>query len=266
MREEAQASEFDHDTAVVPSGEGRWRAEVSARWNVGNAPNGGYLVTLVLAAVREALPQPDPLAVSTHFLSRTRPGLAEIEVQTERSGGISTASARLIQEGEPRVLVTATYGDLGSFDGPTVVAAEPPDLPPPDSCARSQHAVGLPEIANRFDLRLDPATAGFVVGRPSGVAEIRGWARFADGRDPDTASLPLFADALPPPVMNVTDVAWVPTLELTVHVRGRPAPGWLRCAFRTRFLVDGYLEEDGEIWDSETRLVALSRQLARIHR
>jgi hypothetical protein len=65
-------------------------------------------------------------------------------------------------------------------------------------------------------------------------------------------------------VFNLMPAAWVPTIELTVHVRGRPRPGWLQCRFRTRYLIEGYLEEDGEIWDSDGRLVVLSRQMARI--
>ena len=101
--------------------------------------------------------------------------------------------------------------------------------------------------------------------RPSGVAEMAGWIRFADGREPDTATLPLFADAFPPSTLNVVESLWVPTLELTVHVRARPEPGWLQCRFLTRYLIQGYLEEDGEIWDSAGKLVALSRQMARIH-
>jgi hypothetical protein len=51
-----------------------------------------------------------------------------------------------------------------------------------------------------------------------------------------------------------------------VHVRARPAPGMLLTRFTTRALIGGYLEEDGELWDSTGTLVAISRQLARVQR
>jgi acyl-CoA thioesterase len=54
------------------------------------------------------------------------------------------------------------------------------------------------------------------------------------------------------------------TIELTVHVRARPAPGWLACRSYTRFVTGGYHEEDFEVWDSAGTLVAQSRQLALI--
>jgi hypothetical protein len=56
-------------------------------------------------------------------------------------------------------------------------------------------------------------------------------------------------------------VGWVPTVEYTVHVRGVPAPGPLRCVFRSRFVQNGCLDEDGEVWDSRDQLVAQSRQI-----
>jgi hypothetical protein len=94
------------------------------------------------------------------------------------------------------------------------------------------------------------------------VPEVTGWTRFSDGRPPDVRSLPLFADAFPPPVFELGPAGWVPTIELTVHVRARPEPGWLRARFATHVLVDGYLSEDGELWDEAGTLVAQSRQLA----
>jgi len=105
--------------------------------------------------------------------------------------------------------------------------------------------------------------SGFAAGDPAAPrAETRGWIRFADGRPMDTHCLGLIADAFPPAVFNVTERGWVPTLELTVHVRARPRSDVLHCVFRTRFLFGGFLEEDGEMWDETGTLVAQSRQLA----
>jgi acyl-CoA thioesterase len=51
------------------------------------------------------------------------------------------------------------------------------------------------------------------------------------------------------------------TIQLTVHLRAKPAPGWLACRATTRFVSGGYHEEDFEVWDSAGTLVAQSRQL-----
>jgi acyl-CoA thioesterase len=255
---------FDRGVAVRSLGRGRYGAEIEPRWNIADAPNGGYLLSVALSAVAHELPHPHPFAVSAHYPKRTEPGPAEAEVEVVRIGrGMSTARAILRQQDAPRVLVTATYGDLDAMQGPTSIQAERPDFPPPDECVKAA-GPNAPEFLRQFDLRLTPDTAAWAVSSPSGVAEAAGWIRFADGREPDPASLPLMSDAFPPTVFNIMPAAWVPTIELTVHVRGRPAAGWLQCRFRTRYLIDGYLEEDGEIWDSEGRLVALSRQMARI--
>ena len=73
----------------------------------------------------------------------------------------------------------------------------------------------------------------------------------------------MFGDAFPPSLFSLLGkVGWVPTLELTVHVRRRPVPGWIQARFTTTDLHDGLLIEDGQLWDEEGHLVARTRQLA----
>lgn len=255
---------FDRDTAVSPVGPGRWRARVDPKWNIAGASNGGYLISIALQAIERTLPHPEPFAVSAHFPSRADPAEVDVAVEVVRTGRAhSTASANLVQSGDTRVHVVATFGDFDALEGPTLVREAVPSFPLPDECVPASGPVA-PEFIKQFDLRLTPDTATWATSKPSGVAEMCGWIRFADGREADTRSLALFADSFPPSVFNVGPAVWVPTLELTVHVRGRPAPGWLQCRFQTRYLIEGYLEEDGEVWDSRGRLVALCRQLARI--
>ena len=254
--------DFDRDTAVEDDGLGRFIAEVTDRWNIGIAPNGGYLVSVALSALRASVSKPDPVAVSALFPSRAQPGAARVDVDVLRRGGHDSAVARMTQSDDTRVFVTATFGDLGAATGPTAVLEERPEFPPPEECVKAEGGPA-PEFVKRFDMRLTPDTAVWATSKPSGRAEMCGWIRFSDGREPDTAALPLIADSFPPTLFNLMSTGWVPTLEFTVHVRGRPAPGWLQCRFRTRYLIEGYLEEDGEVWDSAGNLVALSRQLAR---
>jgi acyl-CoA thioesterase len=265
--------ELDMDTQVERISPGHWRGEVRDRWSIGPYPNGGYVLLIALSAVRQEVPHPDPFTVTAHYLSPPTHAPVDVEVEVLRSGRAhSTAMARMLQEGRERVRILANYGDLTKAQGPTHIEGAPPFIPPPDECPPAPKGQGpmpnglVAAIRDRIEWRPAPGMAGWLGGgERSGRAEIGGWVRLADGRPADTHSLPLLADVLPPAVFDVTPSGWVPTLELTVHVRARPVPGWLACWFRTRFLVDGYLEEDGEVWDESGRLVALSRQLARLN-
>ena len=73
-------------------------------------------------------------------------------------------------------------------------------------------------------------------------------------------------DALPPVTFDLGLPGWAPTLELTVHVRAQPAPGWAVVRHATRNVSGGHFEEDCEVWDSTGTLVAQSRQLALLPR
>jgi acyl-CoA thioesterase len=256
---------FDDDTAARPDGSGRWSVLLTDRWNIGPNPNGGYVLAVIAAALFDAADKPDPLSLTAHYLRPSSPGPGVVEVEVVRSGRAHThLHARLVQ-GTERVRVVAVFGDLSAASGPSLVRVPPPSLPPVDECpprpSFSGPTIGLvPTIMDRFETRLDPSI-GWLRGTPSGVPEIAGWVRFADGREPDVRSLPMFADVFPPAVFELGPAGWVPTIELTVHVRARPAPGWLQARFTTDVLVDGYLNEDGALWDSTGQLVVQSRQL-----
>ncbi len=256
--------EFDEAQRATPAGEGRWRATVTDRWDIGaGRPNGGYLLALALSPVASAVGLPDPFTATAHYFRPPRHGPVDLDVEVVRRGRRhATAMVRMSQEGGEVVRVLTTFGDLDAREGPTHVTGERPPYPPPDECL-PRDALGPPpfpiEFIERFDARIAPST---MEHRHRHVPDIGGWMRLADGRDPDPLLLPVIADGFPPAIFSVIQPGWLPTLELTVHVRQRPAPGWLACRFTTRFLLDGYAEEDGEVWDSEGRLVAQSRQLA----
>jgi acyl-CoA thioesterase len=217
----------------------------------------------------------DPLSVSGYYLSTARPGPAVVRTEVLRAGrSMSTGSASLVQVTDGRELerlrVLATYGDLADLTGDVRTAATPPVLPPPEECVRAADAppsfMEQAALLQRLDLRLDPACVGWARGRPSGRGLIQGWLRMADGREPDPLLMLLAVDALPPVTFDLGMLGWTPTLELTVHVRVAPAAGWLRVVHSSRNVAGGLLEEDAEVWDSAGRLVAQSRQLARVPR
>ncbi|WNI18216.1 thioesterase family protein [Actinacidiphila sp. ITFR-21] len=273
-------SEFDRATAVAPrAGEaGVYDAELSAGWTIGSAVNGGYLLALLGRALSGSLPHRDPLTVTAHYLTASRPGPAVVRAQTVRAGRtMSSGQASLFQTDDKgreveRIRVIAGYCDLAALPDGVRTSAKPPRMPSYEDCLGSADAPaegqvgGSTAILERLDLRLDPATVGWAVGAPSGLGRVRGWLGLADGRDHDPLSLLLAVDALPPTSFDLGLKGWTPTLELTVHVRARPVPGPLRVALSTRNLAGGLLEEDCEIWDGADRLVAQSRQLARAPR
>jgi hypothetical protein len=258
---------FDRDVSVRRFRDGEWSALVTGNWDVGGNPNGGYLMAIVLNAMTKHCGLQDPLSVTAHFLASPEKGPALVKTEIVRRGRLATTmEGSLKQADRTCVRVIAALGDLDNLDGPSFTDFELPEMPHPDLCTPM---LGMPgpnggapsEISRQLDRRFSPAI-GWPQGQLGHQARLDGWVRFANGRDPDVTSLPLLADGFPPAVLDLIRAKWVPTVEMTLHVRSRPEPGWLRCSFRTRSLVNGTLEEDGAIFDETNKLVALTRQLA----
>lgn len=278
--------EFDRDTAITARGDGVHDAVLAPGWVVGGGVNGGYLLAVIGNAVRDqlAIESPgrghvDPFALSAHFLSAAVPGPAYVETRVLRSGGrFSTVAATLVQEVDgtpvPRIAAQATYGDLDRAHHPSSEAAAAalglalpaPVLPPVEECLESRDAPDdfkkIAPLLERFGTRFDPSTAGWTIGKPSGRGVLQGWFRLADDRPLDPIALLLVVDALPPTTFDLGMPGWAPTIELTAHVRAKPAPGWAIVRHRTQTLAGGLFEEDCDVWDSRGVLVAQARQLA----
>lgn len=258
--------QFDDDTRVREIETGRFTAELSSRWLVGPALSGGYTMVVALRAVAASLPHPDPLSVTGHFLGPLAPGPADIVTQVVKRGRtVSSGQASVSQDGRERLRLVSLFGELADDPTPLLMDGGPPDLPRPEDCVGNEPGVrngfGVP-MGDEFLYRVPPEDGGMIVGRPSGEASARAWVRLADGRDPDLLALVAIVDALPPVIWEIGVSGWVPTLELTAHLRAHPAPGWLRAVARTRFVQGTLFEEDAEVWDERGRLVAQSRQLA----
>jgi hypothetical protein len=292
----AAMTTFDEATAVTKREPGRYEAHADPRFALvapgsSAAPpavNGGVLMATVLRAVLDEAPNPHPVATSANFLRVPRLGAAEVQVSWLKQGKTaSTARAALVQDGAPVVDMTVTTGTVpGGLASAGTDPADPADASA-EALAWTGEPPAFPDLADCIDLGawpgtagangaagfaahvtvlLDPAVTGWRDGRPSGVPEMRGYVSLREPRDPDALLLAFAVDALPPVVFGLGATGWAPTVELTWHMRAVPQPGPLRVATRSRHVSGGWFDEEAEVWDSAGRLVAQSRQLARVGR
>jgi len=257
-------TEFAEVIGLTADGDDTWTALVPEGWDFMGIPNGGLVSSVMATALVAATERPDPITSTAHFLRPAVVGPAVIETEVIRRGrSLTTARARLTQDGQPVAHLVASLGDLEETVGDAIIDADLPPMPPPEECVGTGEAstFDAPPIAERLNLRLHPDQVGWAVGRPSGEAVISGWADIPFGSS--TALMPLVADALPPSLFGTGRyLGPIPTIELTVHTHARPVPGPVAARFRTDHAGPRYVEEDGWVSDSSAKLVAVSRQIA----
>ena len=119
---------------------------------------------------------------------------------------------------------------------------------------------GFPTVADAMRMQIDRRTAGFGQGEPSGEAEIR----LTCAPEPlDVFTAIIASDLNPPAIWEIMGMkGWVPTIELTTHVRNTPESGPFRVRATSCHLEGGFLEEDATVYDGTGRLIVQSRQLA----
>ena len=290
---------FDRDIVVHSLGgkdSNLFTSFITNNWSVGDAPNGGYLMSIAIAAAQRTTKFKDPLSVSAYYTSKSVENESlDIEVTTlSTSRSSSVIQIGFKQLGILRCQFIGTFGDFTSLKGVDYGALIAPQLPPIEKCINSSEIIlkalgGMNSLSKNICFLSppdDPLVVGCLHGRREDVssASISCWVRFEDGRLPCLLSSSFFLDALPPPILSAVSSNWVPTFEYNVHFWSRPiielptdtdhtttsctADGsvrWLRCRFHTPFVLRGMLYTDGELWDEEGKtLLATSRQLARV--
>jgi acyl-CoA thioesterase len=262
---------FAADTAVTPLGSGRYRARIDPGWWIERGPNGGYVAALVLRAVTAEVADPDRRLRSwtVHYLAPPVEGEVEVHVSVERKGrSLTSASARLVQHDRLLAIAVGAF----SISRPSIEFCEltMPEVDPPEAIAPMPAGDGMgPVMRQRYEQRWAIGPLPF-----SGGSEpvSGGWIRLNGNElgegpvDPDPNLLVALADAWMPPVFGrVSQPVAVPTIDLTVHVREPDPPDvhdWILVVFRSSMASDGFIEEDGQLWSRDGRLLAQSRQLA----
>jgi CBS domain-containing protein len=237
-------------------------------WDVFGIPHGGYLAAILGNAVLTATGQPDLFTITVHYLRKAQ--VAPIRVRVEAVGGsrrFTTVRVVALQDDQVVMSAMASVGDRSGISGPAWSAAS---LPPLDAERLSPAAgqPGLPfeppAVAARLRLQLDVHMTGFALGRTGEDARLSGLVRATEDEEADQLLALVACDVTPPAVWNVLGVGgWVPTVELTAHVRARPVDGPLRLDVHTAHVSDGFLDEDALVHDADGRLIVQSRQLAR---
>ncbi len=240
-------------------------------WDVFGVPHGGYLLALAGNAVLTATGAPDLFTITAHYLRKA--AHSPVRFRVAPVGGsrrFTTVTATATQGDDVVLSVMASVGDREGLSGPSWRHERPWDpagarlTPRAGSAEMAAAASGgfvAPEVATRAGERLDVETLGFAGGRPDGTGEIRA---VVEDVPADQLGALLTCDVTPPAAWNALGPAgWVPTVELTAHVRARTGTGPLSVRATSHHVSDGFLEEDALVHDAEGRLMVQSRQLAR---
>lgn len=255
--------EFDRDISLTKLTPLSFSARVSGKWSINGNPHGGYLAAMLANAMLQCSEKAATPVITVSFVSRTEPGDAGVTVEViSHSNQFDRLEAKLTQGGEEKVRAWGTFGRGDNGAQEKHCEKDPLEISRIEDCI-AMPSISKYELYDRMEVLLDPSTAGWLSGSLADTSEIKGWVKFREDRPFDLCSVLLVADAFPPPILASHGmVAWVPTIEFSVSVRSLPATRWLKGVFRTTFVNNGILEEDGEVWDENGEIVAICRQIA----
>lgn len=270
------AADLAADTEPTALGGGRYRLELSSRWNFA-LPSGGVLTTAALrAAARELADDGLRMTSATAiFCTPIPPGALELDVAVLRRGGSAAqirTTARAGGGADVGFEVTATF--CRDRRGPDVRGARSPIVPPPDACPSvlDDHPSN-PHPKSTFFAQVDCRVARgdrfWLKGWHAGPARYARWFRYrAPQRDAaglfDRLALAPLADTMPPALVQAIGPGdyrfYAPSCDLTLHVIDDTDREWVLVAIYARRARAGWAVAEAELWDDTGRFLGCATQ------
>lgn len=219
--------------------------------------------------------QTDPIALNCFFFKKTLAGnvLIEIEELKMSNKGYCIVRAVLKQTQDLKCLENIesydpsewfdkvqgifTMGNMETEQGVTRFYKN--TLPFVDDLKPHQYVFMSDFVNARFDERILPNNKDDV-GTPE-LTQVMG---FKDGRSIDFKSIPYWCDMLitPPSLLGDSVLGgpvWCPTMQLEVQFKKRPSGQNITAHFITKHIINGRFDIDGEIWNDQGEIVAITR-------
>lgn len=277
---------FFEATAVRPTADGHYGADLADCWNLMPLPQGGIVTAVAVRAMQAALGGDDqrPRTLHTTFAGQVAHGPLDLDVEVLRRGrSMSQVRCEARNPGADRGhLTTCVFG--GPREGFDFTELRPPaGVPAPSDCPSFRHPPpGTTLAPHPAPFWTEVVEGRLALGSPPwedfvpGPAERAVWHRFDDppllddGRL-DPLALVVLADLMPGAVaekVGPADREWfAPSVDLTVHLLGDCWSSWVLAHSRARHAGDGYTSAEIALWDcgddgtGEPRLVAHGTQL-----
>ena len=248
------------------TGPGRRTTSLAQIWGGHEGVYGGRVIAELAAAV-DVVEGMDLLTVHTEFHGTVRAGEVGIDVDVRHQGRMSASVEAVLTQGHERARCTAKLGRVRTGHAGEAVAA-PRDLPVPETLPAFEPAYWTRlDHCRLLDLRL-VEHAATDRGRTTRV-----WIRL-DDEHPEVAALThagriaCIVDGVPPALFFGEPMpAYVPTVDLTLHLRPAPAApvaGWCYAEAGLVWVTDEFCLEEVTLWSADGDLVGQARQNRRV--
>ncbi|KAI7895398.1 thioesterase-like superfamily-domain-containing protein [Mucor mucedo] len=251
----------------------------SIKWAIGDVPNGGYVMSVIIDSVIQLFSerhQTDPVALNCFFFNKTLPGHLIIEIEELKMSrkGYCIVRASLKQTSDLSALDDLTSYDpsqwsdkvqgiftMGNMDTEQGVTHfyKNPSPPRLDHLQPYKYRFMGDFVDALFDKTIIPKAEN-----DSHDPELTQVMNFKDGRPIDFKSIPYWCDMLitPPSLLGhgvLGGPVWCPTMQLEVQFKRKPSGQKIIAHFLTKHIINNRFDIDGEIWNEQGEIIAITR-------